>query len=226
MNFLTYLGHLVRYGFWNPDNPFLSPIAWVALLWVLFIGIVPRTSRLHHLQSLLRKIGNTLRILILVLLILSSVTVAAYSMRGGPIVILNQDGTIAGDGATAIINFYIENIGGTPAYDIDPIVCWAPESNPQYLSSPGISVTVFYLYPGERDTLPLRFPPHALFGNGSDTDRWYIYYCLEYSDAPNMGVEYTKQYWYLFDFTARSLSELSPAQKQAFQPYIEQFLAG
>jgi hypothetical protein len=175
---------------------------------------------------LLRKTNNAWRILILVLLILSSVIVAAYSMRGGPIVILNQDGTIAGDGTTDIIRFYIENVGGSPAYDIDPIVCWAPESNPQYLSSPGISVTVFYLYPGERDTLPLHFPSHDLFGNDSDGDRWYIYYRLEYSDAPNSGIEYIQQYWYLFDLSARSLSELLPTQKQAFQPYIDQFLAG
>jgi hypothetical protein len=147
-------------------------------------------------------------------------------MRGGPIVILNQDGTIAGDGATAIIEFYIENVGGSPAYDIDPRVCWAPESNPQYLSSPGMSVTIFYLYPGERNALPLRFPPHDLFGNDSDTDRWYIYYRLEYSDAPNMGAEYSQEYWYLFDLSTRSLSELSPAQKQAFQPYVDQYLAG
>jgi hypothetical protein len=226
MNFLTYLGHLLRHAFWNPDNPFLSPIAWVALLWILFIGAVPHTSRLHHLQWLLHKINNTWRILILALLIISSVTVAAYSMRGGPIVVLNQDGTIAGDGATAIINFYIENIGGRPAYDIDPTVCWAPESNPQYLSSPGISVTVLYLYPGEQDTLPLRFPPPDFLGNDSDTQRWYIYYRLEYTDAPHMGVRYTQEYWYLFDFTARSVSELSPAQKQAFQPYADQYLSG
>jgi hypothetical protein len=226
MNLLTYLGHLLQYAFWNPDNPFLSPIAWGAFLWVLFIGIVPRTSRLRHVQWLLRKINNTWRILILVLLILSSVIVAAYSMRGGPIVILNQNETIEGDSTTAIINFYIENIGGSPAYDIDPIVCWAPESNPQYLSSPGISLTVFYLYPGEQYMLPLRFPPIDLLGNDSDSDRWYIYYRLEYSDAPNSGVEYIQQYWYLFDLSARSLSELSPTQKQAFQPYIDQFLAG
>jgi hypothetical protein len=224
MNFLIYLGHLLQYAFWNPDNRFLSPIAWIAFLWVLFIGIVPRTSRLRHLQWLLRKINNTWRILILVLLILSSVIVAAYSMQNGPIVILSQNGTVAGDNTTAIINFYIENIGGNPAYDIDPSVCWAPESKPQYLSSPGISVTVFYLYPGEQHTLPLHFRRNDFFGN--DSDRWYIYYRLEYSDAPNMGVEYTQQYWYLFDFSTRSLSELSPTQKQAFQPYIDQFLAG
>jgi hypothetical protein len=218
MNFLTYLERLLQYAFWNPENPFLSPIAWVAFLWVLFIGIVPHTSKLRHLQWLLRKINNTWRILILVLLILSSVVVAAYSMQNRPIVILSQNGTIAGDNTTAIINFYIENIGGNPAYDIHPSVCWAPESKPQDLSSPGISVTVFYLYPGEQDTLPLRFSRNDFFGN--DSDRWYIYYRLEYSDARNMGVEYTQEYWYLFDFSTRSLSELSPAQKQAFQPYI------
>ena len=224
MNFLTYLGHLLQYAFWNPDNPFLSPIAWGASLWGLFIGVVPHTSRLRHLQWLLRKINNTWRILILVLLILSSVIVAAYSMQNRPIVILSQNGTIAGDNTTAIINFYIENIGGNPAYDIDPIVCWAPESKPQYLSSPGIGVTVFYLYPGEQYMLPFYLPRNDLFGN--DSDRWYIYYRLEYSAAPNKGIEYTEQYWYLFDFSTRGLSELSPTQKQAFQPYIDEFLAG
>jgi len=145
-------------------------------------------------------------------------------MRGGPIVILNQDATIAGDGATAVIKFYIENVGGRPAYDIDPSVCWVPESKLQYLSSPGISVTVFYLYPGKQSIHPLTLPRRDFFGN--DSDRWYIYYRLEYSDAPNMGVEYTQQYWYVFDFSTGGLSELSPTQKQAFQPYIDQFLAG
>ena len=224
MNFLTYLGHLLRYAFWNPNNPVLSPIAWAASLWALFIWVMPRISKLRHLQRPLHNINNTWRVLILVLLILSSVIVAAYSMRGGPIVILNQNGTITGDNTTAIMNFYIENIGGNPAYDIDPIVCWAPESKPQYLSSPGISVTVFYLYPGEQHMLPLHFPRNDLFGN--DSDRWYICYRLEYSDAPNSGVEYIQQYWYLFDFSTRGLSQLSPTQKQAFQPYIDQFLAG
>lgn len=224
MNFLTYLGHLLQYAFWNPDNPFLSPIAWGAFLWVLFIGIVPRTSRLRHLQWLLRKINNTWRILILVLLILSSVIVAAYSMQSGPIVILSQNGTIAGDNTTAIINFYIENIGVNPAYSIDPRICWAPESKPQDLSSPGISVEVFYLSPGKQNMLPLHFLRNDLLGN--DSDRWYMYYRLEYSDAPNKGTEYTEEYWYLFDFSTRSLSELSPTQKQAFQPYIDEFLAG
>jgi hypothetical protein len=224
MNFLTYLRHLLQYAFWNPENPFLSPIAWVAFLWVLFIEIVPHTSRLRHLQWLLHKINNTWRILILVLLILSSVIVAAYSMQNGPIVILGQKGVIAGDNTTATIDFYIENIGCGPAYVIDPTVCWAPESKPQYLSSPGIGVIVFHLYPGEEDMLPLRFSRNDFFGN--DSDRWYIYYRLEYSDARTMGVEYTEEYWYLFDFSTRSLSEPSPTQKQAFQPYIDKFLAG
>lgn len=225
MSFLAYLGHLLQYAFWNPENPFLSPIAWGAFLWALFIGIVPRMTRLHHLQWLLRKTNNAWRVSILVLLILSSVIVAAYSVRGGPVVILNEDGTTAGDGTTAIVQFYIENVGGGPAYDIEPMVWWAPESNPQHLSSPGISRTLFYLYPGEQDALPLQFPPRNLFGNDSDTDRWFIYYRLEYRDAPNTGIEYIRQYWYLFELSTRSLSELSPTQKQAFQPYIDQFLA-
>jgi hypothetical protein len=224
MNFLTYLGHLLHYAFWNPFNPVLSAIAWGAVVWVLFIGIVPRMSRLRHLQWLLRKINNTWRILILVLLILSSVIVAAYSVQNRPIVILSQNGTIAGDNTTAIINFYMENIGVNPAYSIHPTVCWAPESKPQYLSSPGISLTALYLYPGEQYLLPFYLPRNDLFGN--DSDRWYICYRLEYSDAPNKGTEYTEEYWYLFDFSTRGLSELSPTQRQAFQPYIDQFLAG
>jgi hypothetical protein len=219
MNFLTYLGRLLQYAFWNPANPFLSPIAWVAFLWVLFVGIVPRMSRLRRLEWLLRKINNTWRILILVLLILSSVIVAGYSIQNRPILILNQSGTVAGNNTTAIINFYMENIGGSPAYIIYPRVCWAPESKPQDLSSPGISVTVFYLYPGEQDMWPFYLSRNDFLGN--DSDRWYIYYRLEYSDARNMGVEYTQEYWYLFDFSTRSLSELSPAQKQAFQPYVD-----
>jgi hypothetical protein len=227
MNFLTYLGHLLQYAFWNPFNPVLSAIAWGASLWGLFIGVVPHTNKLRHLQQLLRKINSTWRVLILVLLILSSVIVAAYSMQNRPnrpMVILSQNGTIAGDNTTAIINFYIENIGGNPAYDIDPTVCWAPESKPQYLSSPGISVTVFYLYPGARHMLPLHFRRNDLFGN--DSNRWYIYRRLEYSDAPNEGAEYTEEYWYLFDFSTRSLLELSPTQREAFQPYVDEFLAG
>ena len=139
-------------------------------------------------------------------------------------VILSQNGAIAGDNTTAIINFYIENIGVNPAYSIDPRICWAPESKPQDLSSPGISVEVFYLSPGKQNMLPLHFLRNDLLGN--DSDRWYMYYRLEYSDAPNKGTEYTEEYWYLFDFSTRSLSELSPTQKQAFQPYIDEFLAG
>jgi len=224
MNFLTYLGHLAQYAFWNPHNPFLSLIAWAAVLWGLFIGIVPRTSRFRHLQRLLRKMNNTWRISIFVLLILTSVIVAAHPVQGRPMVILSQNATIAGDSTLATINFYIENIGANPAYDIGRSVCWAPESKLQYLSSPGISVTVFYLYPGEQHILPLGLPRSDFFGN--DSDRWYIYYRLEYSDAPNVGVQYAQQYWYLFDFSTRGLSELSSTQKKAFQPYVDEFLVG
>jgi len=224
MDFGTYLWRLLQYAFWNPSNPVLSAIAWGASLWGLFIGVVPHTNKLRDLQQLLRKISKTWRILVLVLLILSSVIVAAYSIQNRPIVILSQSGTIAGDNTTAIINFYVENIGGNPAYDIDPSVRWAPELKPQYLSSPGMSITVFYLYPGEQAMLPLYLPRTDFFGN--DSDRWYIYYRLEYSDARNMGIEYAQQYWYLFDFSTRSLSELSPTQKEAFQPYIDELFTG
>jgi hypothetical protein len=224
MNFLTYLGHLVQYAFWNPNNPVLSVIAWGASLWGLFIEVVPRTNKLRHLQQPLRKINNTWRVLILVLLILSSVIVAAYSIQNRPILILNQSGMIAGDNTTVTINFYIENIGVNTAYSIHPTVCWAPESKPQDISSPGISVTLFYLCQGEQYMLPLKLDRNDFLGN--DSDRWYIYYHLEYSDAPNKGTEYTEQYWYLFDFSTRSLSELSPTQKQAFQSYIDELLAG
>jgi len=172
----------------------------------------------------LRNINNIWRVLILVLFILGSVIAAAYSMQGRPTVILNQNGTVAGDNTTAIIDFRIENVGDGPAYDIGPVVCWAPESKPEYLSSPGISVTVFHLYPGEQDDLPFHLPRRDFFGN--DSDRWYIYYRLKYSDAPNMGVEYAEEYWYLFDFSTGGLSELLPIQRQAFQPYVDEFLAG
>lgn len=225
MNFLTYLGHLLQYAFWNPNNPVWRSVAWGAFVWGLLIWAVPHMKKLHPPQWLLKPLKiNDWRFLILVVLILSSVIVATYSMQNIPIVVLSQNGTIAGDNTTAIINFYIENIGANPAYNIDPMVCWAPESKPQYLSSPGISVTIFYLYPGEQYMLPLHFPRNDLFGN--DSDRWYIYYRLEYSDAPNIGLEYTQQYWYLFDFSTRGLSELPSTQKEAFQPYIDELLAG
>jgi hypothetical protein len=223
MDFGTYLWRLLQYAFWNPSNPFLSPIAWVACLWALFTGVVPHVNRLRHLQQPLRRISKTWRVLILVLLILGSVIVAAYSMQNGPILILSQRGTIVIGNTTAIINFYVENIGGNPAYDIGPSVCWAPESKPQYLSSPGMQVVKFYLYPGEEGIFPFYLSRTDFFGN--DSDRWYIYYRLKYSDARNIGVEYTQQYWYLFDFNTRSLSELSPTQKQAFQPYVDELFA-
>ena len=220
MNFLTYLGHLIQYAFWNPNNPALSVIAWVAFVWGLFIVVVPRTNKLRHLQQPLRKINNTWRVLILVLLILSSVIVAAYNyVQNRPIVILSQNGMIFDDNTTVTINFYIENIGVNTAYNINPRVSWAPESKPQDLSSPGIAVTVFYLHSGEQSVLPLKLDRNYFLGNfiGNDGDRWYIYYTLEYSDAPSKGTEYTEQYSYLLDLSTRSLSALP--QTPAFQPY-------
>ncbi len=223
MDFGTYLWRLLQYAFWNPSNPVLSPIAWVTCLWALFIAIMPHMNKLRHLQQPLRKISGKWRVLVLVLLILSSVIVAAYSIQNKPVLILSQRGMIVEDNTTAIINFYVENIGANTAYRVEPKLRWAPESKPQYLSSPGIGVVKFYLYPGEECIFPLCLPRNDFFGN--DSDRWYIYYRLEYSDARNMGIEYAQQYWYLFDFSTRSLSELSPTQKEAFQPYIDEFYA-
>jgi hypothetical protein len=224
MNFLTYLCHLLQYAFWNPSNPVWRSIAWGALVWGLLIWAVPHIKKLHPPQWLLKPLKiNDWRFLILVVLILSSVIVAAYNYASRqshirPIVILSQNG-IAGDNTTVTINFYIENIGVNTAYNIYPIVCWAPESKPQDLSYPGMSVSVWYLDSGEQDMLPLKLDRNDFLGNflGNDSDRWYIYYSLEYSDAPSKGTEYTEQYSYLFDFSTRSLSELSRAP--AFQPY-------
>jgi hypothetical protein len=221
MDFGNYLWRLLQYAFWNPSNPVLSPIAWVACLWALFIGVVPHVHKLRHLQQPLRKISNTWRVWILVILILSSIIAAAYSMQNRPILIVNYSGTVVGDNATPIIYLEIENIGANPAYRIVPILYWAPESELQNLFSPGMTIGILYLYPHEQCMLPLQLELN-------DSDKWYIYYIyyrLEYSDAPNKGIKYAVEYWYLFDFSTRCLSNLSPTQKEAFQPYIDELFA-
>ena len=226
MDFGTYLWHLLQFAFWNPNNPVWSLIAWVAFVWGLFIWVVPHTNKLRPLQSLLQKI-NRWRFLILVALILSSVIVAAYSMQSNyvrlqlqnrPILIFNQI-TIAGNHTIATVVFPIENIGVNPAYRIHSRVCWAPESKLQLQNLSSRNVTsVNPLYPHNQIILPIEFVRN-------DSDRWYIYYLLEYSDAANKGTEYTEEYWFVFDFNTDYLSELTPTEKQDFQPCIDEFLA-
>ena len=229
MGFGSYLLHLLQFAFWNPDNPVWSVIAWGAFVWALFIWGIPRMSKFRLAQRVSDKI-NRWRFPILIGLILSSIIVAGYSIQSNygslqsqnrPILIFNQSSelTVAVDDTTAIMDFHIENIGVNPAYGIYSRVCWAPESSLENLMYYEAPPSVNPLYPNNQIMLPIEIVRH-------NSDRWYIYYLLRYSDTANKGTEYTDEYWYLLDFNTRDLRMLSPMQKQTFQPFIDTFPAG
>jgi hypothetical protein len=180
------------------------------------------------IQNLLDSIRRW-RLLILIVLLFCSVIAAGYSMQTSyasqqaqnrPIMIFNLQSselTISNDNATATIEFAVQNIGVNPAYNVKSTICWASESQLQniyYQESGGVN--------------PIRSPNQVMLlvevvRHGSD--RWYIYYLMEYSDNANKGTQYTEDYWYSLDFDTQRLSDLLPTQKLAFQPYIDEFFA-
>jgi len=185
-------------------------------------------SNISSLQSLSNRIGKW-RLPILILLIFGSIIVAGYSMQSNyvnqqaqdrPIIIFNLQSsklTISSDNATATIDFDLQNIGVNPAYNVYSRVCWASESELQNL-----------FYQESLGVNPIRKPNQLTLSvevvrNGND--RWYMYYLIEYSDAANKGTQYADDYWYSLDFNTRRLSDLTPTQKLAFQPYIDAFFA-
>lgn len=228
MDFGIYLWQLFQYAFWSPDNPVWALVAWAAFVWWLLIWGVPHMSSRRPLQWLSDRIGKW-RVPILILLILGSVIAAGYSMQTSyanqqaqdrPIMIFNLQAselTVSSDNTTATIDFAVQNIGVNPAYNVYSKVLWAAESELQniyYQESMGVN--------------PIRNPNQVMLQVKvleRGCDRWYIYYLIEYSDAADKGTEYTDAYWYSLDFNSQRLSDLTPAQKVAFQPYVDAFSA-
>lgn len=228
MDLGVYLWRLLRYAFWNPDNPVWALVAWAAFVWWLLMWGVPHMSTRRPLQSLSDRIGKW-RFPILVLLVLGSVIAAGYSMQASyvnqqaqerPILIFNLETsklTLSSNNATATIDFDVKNIGVNPAYNVYSRVLWASESELQNL-----------FYQESLGVNPIRSPNQLTLSvevvrNGND--RWYMYYLIEYSDTANKGTEYADDYWYSLDFNTGRLSDLTPTQKLAFQPYIDASLA-
>jgi hypothetical protein len=228
MDFGIYLWRLFHYAFWNPDNPVWASIAWAAFAWGLLMWGVPNMSNRKPLQSLSNKIGKW-RVPILILLIFGSIIAAGYSMQSNyvnqqaqnrPILIFNSQTsklTMSDGNTTATIDFQVQNIGVNPAYNIYSVICWAAESKLQAIRHQE-STTVN----------PLRTPNQIILSLKvvrDDSSKWYMYYLIKYSDAVNKGTEYVDEYWYSLDFDIQRVSDLSPTEKLAFQPYIQAFFA-
>jgi amino acid transporter len=127
--------------------------------------------------------------------------------------------------ASGKILFYIENVGNNTAYQIRSRVCYAPNTQPTNIRPSTDVTTTNPLQPHDKITFPIDLQmPYMKSGNDRivESDNFYFYYRLEYSNAPNRGQQ-SDEYWLIFNFTNKTLGELTPSEKEAWEPFVYAF---
>jgi len=236
MDFFKYIFDLLGTTFFNPDGWLYSVFGWLTALWILVIFAMPKLEKKMN-KSVLVWVKHH-RQLILVFLILASIVVSAYTIQNNidrpnrPLLTLAKSTTVSilvdeeQQTTSGNIDFNITNIGGSAAYQTLTRICYAPASKPQNI----------YQYPDLTGTNPIQPQDMVIVPTGItqaftksnstmmvESDTWYVYYQIKYSDSPTNGKWYSDEYWFALEFNTGRVRDLTITEKQIFQPLIDAF---